>query len=231
MRCPKIAKLVNAPAIHHQKIVVSLFQILPAAHRAHTEALPQQPRPGLFSPPAAPTEPSQVLCLVRACLPPSSTQSTLSFNGVYKNREKTEVSYSFFHSAAHRFKKMRFSKIANLVNAPAIHNLKMLLRTFQIPSTQSLCPSSLVKACFPSSSQRSPRRVFASSELVLPPSSTHSTLSVNGIYNKNGEKKRKSVILFFTQLHLVSKKMRVSKIANLVNAPIIHKQKNVVRTY
>ena len=55
-------------------------------------------------------------------------------------------------------------------------------------------------------------------------------LAIYGIY-KNREKKRKSVILFFTQLHLVSKKMRVSKIANLVNAPIIHKQKNVVRTY
>ena len=95
MRSSKIAKLVNAPAIHNQKIIVRSFQIPPAAHRAHRGFAPAASS-GLVFPPAAPTEPSQVLCLVRACLPPSSTQSTLSFNGIYKNREKTEVGYSFF---------------------------------------------------------------------------------------------------------------------------------------
>ena len=55
-------------------------------------------------------------------------------------------------------------------------------------------------------------------------------LAIYGIY-KNREKKRKSVILFFTQLHLVSKKMRFSKIANLLNAPAIHNQKIIVKTF
>ena len=46
----KIANLVNALAIHDQQIVVKTFQMPPAAHRAHTEPLCQQPCQGLFSP-------------------------------------------------------------------------------------------------------------------------------------------------------------------------------------
>ena len=53
MRFSKIANLLNAPAIHNQKIIVRTFQIPPAvvAHRTHTEPLPRQ---GLFYP--QPTE-------------------------------------------------------------------------------------------------------------------------------------------------------------------------------
>ena len=53
-------------------------------------------------------------------------------NVIYKNVDKTKIRNPFFHSAAHRFKKMRFSKIANLVNAPAIHNPKIAFE--DIPS-------------------------------------------------------------------------------------------------
>ena len=45
MRFSKIVNLLNAPAIHNQKIVVRTFQIPPAAaHRAHTRV----PQPALW---------------------------------------------------------------------------------------------------------------------------------------------------------------------------------------
>ena len=53
----------------------------------HTEPLPQQPRQGLF-PLQQPTELPQSLCLVRACSPPSNTQSTLLFPMLYIKTEK-----------------------------------------------------------------------------------------------------------------------------------------------
>ena len=71
MRFSKIANLGNAPAIHNQKIVVKTCQSPPADH--------QQP-----------TEPTQSLCPVRACLAPISPQSTLLFNVIYQNSEKTK---------------------------------------------------------------------------------------------------------------------------------------------
>ena len=43
---------------------------------------------------------------------------------ISKPWKKNEIGWFFFHLAASRLKKMRFSKIANLVNAPAIHNQK-----------------------------------------------------------------------------------------------------------
>ena len=126
---------------------------------------------------------------------------------IYIKTEKNGNSY-FFTQLHLVSKKMRFSKIANLANAPAIHNLKMVLKTFQIPSTQSLCSSSLVRACFPSSSQQSPHTVFASSEPVLPPAA-HRALCYFQCYISKRRKKRKFVIVFFVQLQLVSKKNAV----------------------
>ena len=104
MRFSKIANLVNAPAIHNQKIVVRTFQIPPAAHRAHTEPLRQQPRQGLFSP-QQPTEPPQSLCPDRGCFSPAAHRA-LCYPMVYiKTVKKTEIGYPFFHSAAHSFQK------------------------------------------------------------------------------------------------------------------------------
>ena len=103
-----------------------------------------------------------------------------------------------------------------------------------------------------SSSPQSPHRAFApaaSSGLVSPPAANRAPTEslprqslfspqqhterfvISNVIYKSGEKKRKFVILFFTQLHLVSKKMRFSKIAKLVNAPAIHDQHIVVKLF
>ena len=132
---------------------------------------------------------------------------------------------------------MRFSKIANLGNAPAIHDKNIVVKTCQSPPaahhqptepTQSLCP---VRACVVPIRPQSLHMVFAPPEIVsLPPISPQSTLLFNVIY-QNREKKTKSVETNFTWLRLVLKKMRFSKIANLVNAPAIHNQEIVARTF
>ena len=85
MRFSKIANLLNAPAIHNQKIIVRAFQLPPAvAYRTHTEPLPRQARSCFIPSPQRPHRP------VRACFPPAVPQSTLLFNGVYNNSEKRE---------------------------------------------------------------------------------------------------------------------------------------------
>ena len=102
----------------------------PATHRAHTEPLPCQ---GLFSP-HHPTEPPHGLYPIKTYFLPISPQSTLLFNVIYQNREKktksVETNFTWLRLV---LKKMRFSKIANLVNAPAIHNQDIVARTFQSP--------------------------------------------------------------------------------------------------
>ena len=97
---------------------------------------------------------------------------------------------------------MRFSKIANLGNAPAIHNQNIVVKTCQSPPaahhqptepTQSLCP---VRAWVAPIRPQSLHMVFAPPEIVsLPPISPQSTLLFNVIY-QNREKKRKSVEFF-----------------------------------
>ena len=76
MRFLKIANLVNAPAVHNQKINVRTFQCPPAAHRAHTEPLPRH------------------------------TEHFAIHWYIYKPwKKKNEIGYLDFHSAAPRFKK------------------------------------------------------------------------------------------------------------------------------
>ena len=164
----------------------------PATHRAHTERLPRQ---GLFSP-HQPTELPHGLCPVRACFPLISPQSTLSFNVIYQNREKKRKSVEInFTLAASRFKKMRFSKIANLGNAPAIHNQNIIVKICHSPPaahqqptepTQSLCP---VRACLAPIRPQRTHMVLAPSEFVFPSISPQSTLLFNVIY-QNREKTR-----------------------------------------
>ena len=135
------------------------------------------------------------LCPVRACLAPISPQSTLLFNVIYKNREKKTKSVKInFTLAASRFKKMRFSKIANLRNAPAIHNKSIIVKICQSPPaahqqptepTQSVCP---VRACLAPISPQSSHMVFAPSELVFP-SSAHRALCHSMLYIKTVKKK------------------------------------------
>ena len=108
--------------------------------------------------------------------PPFSSQSTLLFNVIYQSREKktksVEKNFTWLRLVK---KKMRFSKIANLGNAPAIDNQYIIVKIFQSPPadhqlptepTQSLCP---VRACLAPISPQSPHMVFAPSELVSPP--------------------------------------------------------------
>ena len=164
----------------------------PAAHRAHTKPLPRQ---GLLSP-HQPTEPPHGLCPVKACFLPISPQSTLLFNVIYQNREKkTKSAETNFTWLRLVLKKMRFSKIANLGNAPAIHNQKIVVKTCQRPPadhqqptepTQSLCP---VRACLAPISPQSPHMVFASSKLVFN-LSAHRALCYSMLYIKTVEKKR-----------------------------------------
>ena len=60
-----------------------------------------------------------------------------------KTVQKREIVYLDVHSAAPRFKKMRFSKFVNSVNALAIHNQQIVVRAFQIPPAahRALCYS------------------------------------------------------------------------------------------
>ena len=164
------------------------------------------PRQGLFSP-QQPTEPQQSLCPVRACFPPSSPQSTLLFNGIYKNREKKRKSVILFFTQLHLVsKKMRFSKIANLLNAPAIHNQKITVKTFQLPpavayKTHTEPLPRQARACFIPSPQRPHRPVRACHP---PAQQCHRALCYSTVYIKtarNGE----SVISIFIQLQFVSK--------------------------
>ena len=95
------------------------------------------------------------------------------------------------------FKKMRFSTIANLGNAPAIHNQNIVVKTCQSPPaahqqptepTQSLCP---IRACVAPISPQSLHMVFASPEIVsLPPPSAHRALCYSMLYIKTVKKKR-----------------------------------------
>ena len=106
------------------------------------------------------------------------------------------------------FKKMRFSTIANLGNAPAIHNQNIVVKTCQSPPaahqqptepTQSLCP---IRACVAPISPQSFHMVFAPPEIAFPPPiSPQSTLLFNVIY-QNREKKRNRLI--FVSLGCVS---------------------------
>ena len=179
--------------------------------------MPQQPRQGLF-PLQQPTELPQSLCLVRACSPPSNTQSTLLFPMLYiKTEKKRKFVILFFTQLQLVSKKNRFSTIAKLVNAPAIHNQKIVVRLFQVPpashraQTEPLHqkpPQGLVFTQLPTD----PPIIICLVRACLPPSSTQSTLSFNGIY-KNSEK-RKFVILFFAHLQLVSKKCGFRKLQN-----------------
>ena len=120
MRVSKIANLVNAPVIHDQHIVVRLFQILTAAHRAQTESLCTKSLLRACFPPSCPQTPQWLFASSElVCLP--AAHRALCPSMVYIKTVKNGNRY-FFHSAAPRLKKMRFSKIANFINAPAIHN-------------------------------------------------------------------------------------------------------------
>ena len=112
---------------------------------------------------------------------------------------------------------MRFSTIANLGNAPAIHNQNIVVKTCQSPAaahqqptepTQSLWP---VRACLAPISPQRPHMVFAPPELVSPPISPQSTLLFDVIY-QNREKSKSAEKI--TWLRLVSKIMRFSQNAN-----------------
>ena len=130
---------------------------------------------------------------------------------------------------------MRFSTIANLGNAPAIHNQNIVVKTCQSPPaahqqptepTQSLCP---VRACLaPISPQNPPHGLCHVRACFAPHQPTHHF--VIQCYIPKPWKKTKSVETNFTWLRLVSKKRRLSKIANLGNAPAIHNQNIVVKT-
>ena len=79
--------------------------------------------------------------VVRAFQIPPAAHRALCYSMVYTYIElvkKTEIGYLDCHSVAHRFKQMRFSKIENLANALAIHNHKIVVRTFQIPPASSV---------------------------------------------------------------------------------------------
>jgi hypothetical protein len=155
------------------------------------------------------------LCPVRACLAPISPQSlhmglapselvppppsahrALCYSMLYiKTVKKTKSVKINFTLAASRFKKMRFSKIANLGNAPAIHNQNIIVKICQSPPaahqqptepTQSVCP---VRACLAPISPQSSHMVFAPSELVFP-SSAHRALCHSMLYIKTVKKKK-----------------------------------------
>ena len=99
---------------------------------------------------------------------------------------------------------MRFSKIANLLNAPAIHNQTIIVKTFQLPPavayrTHTEPLPRQARACFIPSPQRPHRPVRA----CHPPSSATEHLVLQRFIYKprNGE----SVISIFIQLQFVSK--------------------------
>ena len=185
----------NRQPIYYCKDIPEPTSRPPASHRAHTEPLPRQ---GLFSA-HQPTEPPHGLRPIRACFPPPSAHRALCYSMLYiKTVKKKEIGWIAFHLAASRFKKKRFSKIANLGNAPAIHNQNIIVKIFQSPPadhqlptepTQSLCP---VRACLAPISPQSPHMVFAPSELVSPPHQPTEHFAIQ-CYISKPWKKRKSV--------------------------------------
>ena len=132
-------------------------------------------------------------------------------------------------------KKKRFSKIANLGNAPAIDNQYIIVKIFQSPPadhqlptepTQSFCP---VRPCLAPISPQSPHMVFASSELVSPPHQPTEHFAIQCYISKPWKKKEIGWIAF----HLAAsrlKKKAVFKNSNLGNAPAIHNKDIVVKT-
>ena len=117
---------------------------------------------------------------------------------------------------------MRFSKVANFANAPVIQQKNRCKDIPEPPAAHRAhtepCP---VKACFPPSSPQSPTESLPHQSLFPPQQPTEHFVLQSMVYIKT-VKKTKSVKKLFTWLRLVLKKMRVLKVANLANAPIIH---------
>ena len=232
MRFSTIANLGNAPAIHNQNIVVKTCQSAPAAH--------QQP-----------TEPTQSLCPVSACLAPIGPQSlhmvfappeivrpphqhTEHFviqcyiSKPWKKRKSVEKKFTWLRLV---LKKKRFSKFANLGNAPAIDNQYIIVKIFQSPPadhqlptepTQSLCP---VRACLAPISPQSPHMVFAPSELVSPPHQPTEHFAIQCYISKPWKKKEIGWIAF----HLAAS--RLKKKAVFKNCKFRKRARNTQQRY
>ena len=121
------------------------------------------------------TEPTQSLCTVWACLAPISPQSphmvlapsglvfppsahrALCYSMLYiKTEKKTKSADKNFTWLRLVSKKMRFSKIANFGNAPAILKQNIVVKTCQSPPAAQQQPTE----------SQNPHRAFAPSGLV-----------------------------------------------------------------
>ncbi len=135
--------------------------------------------------------------------PPFSSQSTLLFNVIYQRREKKGNLLKSVSLGCVSFKKKkRFSKIANLGNAPAIDNQYIIVKIFQSPPadhqlptepTQSFCP---VRPCLAPISPQRAHMVFASSELVSPPHQPTEHFAIQCYISKPWKKKEIGWIAF-----------------------------------
>ena len=163
--------------------------------------------------------------------PPFSSQSTLLFNVIYQRREKKGNLLKSVSLGCVSFKKKRFSKIANLGNAPAIDNQYIIVKIFQSPPadhqlptepTQSLCP---VRACLAPISPQSPHMVFAPSELVSPPHQPTEHFAIQCYISKPWKKKEICWIAF----HLAAS--RFKKKAVFKNCKFRKRARNTQQRY